>query len=213
MTDREPFEINFSEAKKIPTRLLNTSTGEPRETERLDNLWGFAAPTTHTNSSGPCALGTILHFYGIGWNHLPREKNGRPINDPFIEEVMRWSQTPNLLTGSLGTSPSKMIRSLQKAELNANWYANNSKEETLRLIKDEIHVGRPVIALINYGGSEHPLLLEWQVVFQLQDSTVRTKHCASSNADKLWQIDEFVQSLETDLTELNRSIITIQKAA
>ena len=70
-----------------------------------------------------------------------------------------------------------------------------------------------MIALINQGANGHPLLLEWQVVFQLQDSTVRTKHCKSSNADTLWQIDEFMQSLETDLTQLNRSIITAQKAA
>ncbi len=213
MTDRELFEINFSEAKKIPAHLVNTGTNEPRETEKLDKLWGFAAPGGRTNVSGPCALGTILYFYGIGWNHLPKEKNGLPINDPFIEEVMRWSQTPNLLTGSMGTSPAKMLKSLQKAELNANWYANNSKEETLRLIKDEIHMGRPVITLINYGASGYPLLLEWQVAFQLQDNTLRTKYCKSSNADKLWQIDEFMQSMETDLTQLNRSIITIQKAA
>lgn len=211
MTDSERFEIDFSEAKNIPVDLTSARINEPGAADRLANIWGFSAPPECNNASGPCALGTILHFYGIGWNHLPREQHGRPVNDPFIEEVIRWSETPNLLSGSLGTSPTRMLESLHKAELHANWYAGNSREQTLRLIEHEIRSGQPVIVLINHGPSGHPLLLEWQVVFHMEGNTVRTKHCKGSNAEKQWQIEQFLQSLETGLPQLSCSVITIHK--
>lgn len=212
MTDSERLGIDFSQAKTIPADLSNTRiTDEPVQTHRLTSIWGFSAPAGRNNVSGPCALGTVLHFYEIGWNHLPREQHGRPVNDPFIEEVIRWSETPNLLSGSLGTSPSMMLQSLRKAGLNANWYAGNPREQTLQWIEHEIRLGQPVIALINHGPSGHPLLLEWQVVFQIEGSNLRTKHCKSSNAEQLWNVDEFLQSLEMDLPQLSGSIITAQK--
>ncbi|MEQ9107728.1 MAG: hypothetical protein RLO04_09710 [Limnobacter sp.] len=211
MTDSERFEIDFSEAKKIPADLSNTRITEPRAARRLENIWGFSAPTGHNNASGPCALGTILHFYGIGWNHLPKEQDGRPVNDPFIEEVIRWSTTPNLLSGSLGTSPGMMLQSLHKAELCANWYAGNPPERTMQLVEHEIKLGQPVIVVIGHAPSGHPLLLEWQVAFQIKANTIRTKHCAGSNAEKLWTIDEFLKSLQMDLPQLSGSVITVQK--
>lgn len=211
MTDSERFEIDFSEAKKIPVELSNTRITEPGAAEKLTNIWGFSAPRGHNNASGPCALGTVLHFYGIGWNHLPREQNGRPVNDPFIEEVIRWSKTPNLLSGSLGTSPSAILQSLQKAELNASWYAGNTPERTKQLIEHEIHLGQPVIVLMNHGPSGHPLLLDWQVAFQIDNNRVRTKHCKGKNSDKLWEIDDFLKSMETGLPQLSCSVITVHK--
>lgn len=211
MTDSERFEIDFSEAKKIPIDLSNTTITEPGSASRLANIWGFSAPREHNNASGPCALGTVLHFYGIGWNHLPREPNGRPVNDPFIKEVIRWSKTPNLLSGSLGTSPRAMLQSLHKAELNANWYAGNPPERTLQLIEHEIKLGQPVIVLMHHGPSGHPLLLEWQVVFQINNCGINTKHCHGSNAEEQWTIDEFLKSLEMDLPQLSCSVITVHK--
>ncbi|WP_334119001.1 hypothetical protein [Limnobacter sp.] len=211
MTDSERFELDFSEAKTIPIDLSNTRIAEPGAAHRLANIWSFSAPPGHNNASGPCALGTVLHFYGIGWNHLPREQNGRPVNDPFVEELIRWSNTPNLLSGSLGTSPAMMLASLHKAELNANWYAGNPKEQTMQLIEDEIRLGQPVIVLINHGPSGHPLLLEWQVAFQIEDNMIWTKHCAGRNAEKRWPIEKFLNSLEMDLPQLSGSVITIQK--
>lgn len=211
MKESSDLEIDFSEAKHIAGFPENILALAQNETSRLENIWGFAAPNQNNKLSGPCALGTVFYFHSIGWSHLPKEQNGRPVNDPYIEELMRWTETSNLLAGKLGTTPNVMLATLRKAGLKAEWYAGNPVDKTLQLINYELALGQPVIVLINHGSQGQPLSLEWQVVFKMTSSTVHTKHCAYADAEKAWDMDTFSQCLHMDMPALGCSVITAEK--
>lgn len=214
MIENTSFGIDFSEAKPIlDLPYTDTQTQRPPTPPPPLEIWGFAAPSAHPGrASGPCALGTLLHFNQIGWSHLPKEKNGIPVNNPFIEEVMRWSETPNLPQGNMDTSPNQMLKSLRKAGMIATWYAGNGAEKTLELIHHELSQSRPVLVLVNHGtATGQPLQLEWQVVFKIDSRTLHTKHGKYNNAESSWSIEQFRNSLEMDLPALSCSIITAEK--
>lgn len=211
MNDSSDLKIDFTEAKNITDFPENILALAPNESRRLENIWGFAAPNRNNQLSGPCALGTVFYFHAIGWSHLPKEQNGRPVNDPYIVELMRWSETPHVLAGKLGTTPNMMLTTLRKAGLKAEWYAGNPVDKTLQLIDYEIALGQPVIVLVNHGAQGQPLNLEWQVVFKITGTTVYTKHAAYADAEKIWSIDEFAQCLHMDWQPLSCSVITAEK--
>lgn len=211
MSEKETFGIDFSEAKTITNLPVQIQLDKTSAPSRLETIWGFSAEKNHTYFSGPCALGTVFYFYGIGWNHLPKRQNGRPVNDAFISEIMRWSKSPDLPKNTLGTSPATMLRSLQKAGLTANWYAASPFEYTWKLIEQELQQDRPVIALVNHQLLGKPLVLEWQVIFRMTIETVHTKHCAYEDAEFAWPLDKFRECLKTDSERLDCSIITAQK--
>ena len=211
MSEEQLFRIDFSEAKTIhnlPEHIqsiqTNTSTG-------IDNIWGFSASEEHNNKSGPCALGTLLYFHDIGWNHLPKRQNGRPVNAPYIAEITRWSESPDLPGDTLGTSPATMLKSLRKAGLTANWYAANTFEATMQLIQSELQEERPVIVLLKRRPLEKPRLLEWQVVFKLAGQAVHTKHCEYEDAEKAWPMSQFKECLHMEPAELCCSVITARR--
>lgn len=210
MSNDTNFEIDFSRAKTIANA---SKAREFKANPKLDlsTLYGFTAPTGLQGVSGPCALGTILHHHKIGWNHLPKDRHGRPLNDPYIHEIMRWAECPDLLNRSMGTSPAKMLKGLEKAKLIASWYAGNTPQATLSLIRDELFEGRPVIALINHGLVGEPLLLEWEVVFKLENDTVSSKQAHSTQQDNRRTTAEFMAQMATDSQQLSCSIITVQK--
>lgn len=215
MTDNKHLEIDFSEAKILLDFLSVPLAHEKALPDSAQcEVWGFSAPKHVSNASGPCALGTVLHFHEIGWNHLPKEKNGRPVNNPFIEELMRWSETPNLpLSMFMGTTPDVMLKALRKAGLTASWYAHNKPEATLELIKKQLAAQRPVIALIqNHETEEKSELLEWQVVFKILPDGIYTKYWTRANAEHIWTIDEFKKRLQNQRGELNCSVITAEKS-
>lgn len=210
MNDYKRFEIDFSEAKSI-----STPSGQidfkPMDPSKLNLIWGFTAPKQSEKMSGPCAIGTILHYHGIGWNHIPKDRQGRPLNDQFIEAIVRWSKTPDLLVGSMGTSPPMVLSALRKADLHASWYAGNSVVDTLQIIQLELLQGRPVMVLINQGAMGHPLLLEWQVVYKMDENTIYTKQATPSKNDHRWPMEQFKNLLLMDQPQLSCSIVTAAK--
>jgi len=211
MIHSKTFEIDFTEAKAIPALLEQPESAPPSKTNRLHKIWGFSAEGFGEKASGPAALGTVLHFHEIGWNHLPKHQNGRPLNAEYLTEIIRWSASPDLLSGSLGTSPSLMLHSLRKAGLNASWYAGNPPEKTLELITQELSLQRPVIVLINHRLQGHPLLLEWQVIFKVDEEHIYTKHSAVEDGTHATPADEFVEMILMEHPQLSCSIITACK--
>ncbi|MAG79842.1 MULTISPECIES: hypothetical protein [Limnobacter] len=210
MSGNTNFGLDFSEAKSI------VSTGKPLEFTTnpkfdLSTLYAFTAPEGVQRASGPCALGTILHHHEIGWNHLPKDRHGHPLNDPYIHEIMRWAECPDLLGGSMGTSPATMLKGLKKAGLVANWYAGNKPQATLNLIRSELFEGRPVIVLINHGPEGEPLLLEWEVVFNIENDTVSSKQTSMAQRHKKRSIAEFTAQMAMNLQQLSCSVITARK--
>lgn len=210
MSGNTNFGLDFSEAKSI------VSTGKPLEFTKnpkfdLSTLYAFTAPEGVQRASGPCALGTILHHHEIGWNHLPKDRQGHPLNDPYIHEIMRWAECPDLLVGSMGTSPATMLKGLRKAGLVANWYAGNMPLATLNLIHSELFEGRPVIVLINHGPEGEPLLLEWEVVFNIDCDTVHSKQANTAQQHKKRTVAEFMAQMAMNLPQLSYSVITARK--
>jgi hypothetical protein len=210
MNEYKRFEIDFSEAKSISTPSSQIDF-KPMDPSKLNLIWGFTAPKQSEKMSGPCAIGTILHYHGIGWNHIPKDRQGRPLNDPFIEAIVRWSEMPDLLGGSMDTSPPMVLSALRKADLHASWYAGNSVVDTLQIIQLELLQGRPVMVLINHGTVGHPLLLEWQVVYKLVENTIHTKQSSNGKGDQSWSLLQFKDLLKMDQPELSCSIVTAAK--
>ena len=210
MSDKPHFGIDFSEAKTI------VSTGKPlefitRPKFDLTTLYAFTTPAGVQRASGPCALGTILHHHDIGWNHLPKDRHGHPLNDPYIHEIMRWANCPDLLSGSMGTSPATMLGGLRKARLVADWYAGNAAQATLKLIRNELCEGRPVIVLINHSPEGEPLLLEWDVVFKIENDEVVSKQASAGHQDKTRTLAQFTAQMTMNLQPLSCSAITARK--
>ena len=210
MSDNTNFGLDFSEVKSI------VSTGIPLEFTAkpkfdLTTLHAFTAPASAQRASGPCAIGTILHHHDIGWNHLPKDRHGHPLNDPYIHEIMRWAGCPDLLGGSMGTSPAAMLKGLRKAGHVANWYAGNTPQATLNLIHGELLEGRPVIGLINHGPEGEPLLLEWEVVFNIDNDTVSSKRAHAAHQDKNRPLAQFTAQMTMNLQPLSCSAITARK--
>lgn len=210
MNEYKRFEIDFSEAKSVsaPSSQIDL---KPIDPSKLDQIWGFTAPKHSENMSGQCAIGTILHYHGIGWNHIPKDRQGRPLNDPFIEEIVRWSKTPDLLLGSMGTSPPMVLSAFRKADLHASWYAGNSFADTLRIIEMELLEGRPVMALINHSTIGHPLQLEWQVIYKLMDNAVHAKQSDTRKGDQAYSLLQFKDLLSMAQPQLSCSIVTAAK--
>lgn len=211
MSENKSFEIDFTDAKTIANLPERVYPITQNEVLRLENIWGFAAPNRNDMSSGPCALGTVLYFHSIGWSHLPKERNGRPVNDPYIEELKRWSQTPGSLAGDMGTTPAMMLESLKKAGLRALWYSGSPVEKTLQLIEHEIALGHPVIVLVNNRPVGQAVSMEWQVVFKTSQTSVHTKHCAYADAERVWTVEEFSEGLQMGLKALSCCVITAEK--
>lgn len=211
MSENSTLIIDFTEAKKIENIPQHVYPITHHKARRLQNIWGFAALSPDDSLSGPCALGTLLYFHAIGWNHLPREQNGRPVNNRYVEELTRWSKTPHLLAGSMSTTPNMMQASLRKAGLRAQWYAGSTVEKTLLLTRYEIALGHPVIVLLNRSDADEAVNLEWQVVFKISETSVYTKHCAYEDAEMTWSIEEFGRCLQMNLKALSCSVITAEK--
>lgn len=208
MTGKSSSTLDFSEARRIHS--LATSAKEFKPVEL--NIWGFCAPAScQIKGSGPCALATVLHHHGIGWAHIETDKLNHPANDVFIEELMRWSETPDLTAGSMGTSPSALLRSLRKAQLNAQWYAGNTAELCLALITQELNQEQPVIALLNFETHGEPMRLEWHVVHGINEDHVLLKDWRTINNTIRLKHDEFKTMLQIQLAELSCSIITASK--
>lgn len=201
------FEIDFSEAKAI----LHPPHQDHKAVRVLRQLRGFFPPEGVHNGSGLCALGTVLHFHGIGWNHIARDRQGHPDNNAFVEELKRWSKTPDLLCGSMGTSPSRMLQSLRKAGLIANWYSGNPLDVTLPVIRSELQQARPVIALLNHGPRGEPLLLEWRVIGGLDAQHIVLVQGESMETSQAMRIGEFAEAFQTGLQALSCSILTARK--
>lgn len=211
MDDSKAFDIDFTEAKAIPGLLEQAEPVPPGQSNRLHKIWGFNAQAFGDKASGPAALGTLLHFHEIGWSHLPKHQNGRPLNDPYLAEIIRWSTSPDLLGSSLGASPGLMLNSLRKASLIANWYAGNTPARTLELVKHELDQQRPVIALVNHKSQGHLLLLEWQVIFKMDEACVYTKHSAVEDGTRAIPIDAFIEMISMEHPQLSCSVITARK--
>ncbi|WP_341237768.1 hypothetical protein [uncultured Limnobacter sp.] len=210
MNGNTRFEIDFSEAKPI------VGTKAPRELQAqakfdLSPFYEFSAPEGIERASGPCAIGMVLHHHQIGWNHIPKDRHGHPQNDLYILEIMRWAACPDLLSGTMGTSPAQLLKALRKAELNANWYAGNTVQTTLELIQNELFEGRPVIALLNNATEDEPLLLEWEVIFSVDEDTVMSKQAGAQPQNKRRTIAQFEKELTLKLTQLSCSVITARK--
>lgn len=214
MDDNKNFVFDFGEAKTIPELLeqaepsAQAATGK---TNRLLKIWGFNTQAFGEKASGPAALGTLLHFHEIGWSHLPRHQNGRPVNDPYIAEIIRWSSSPDLLSGSLGSSPALILNSLRKASLIAEWYAGNTAAKTLELVSHELQQQRPVIVLINHKLQGHPLLLEWQVIFDQDENYIHTKHCGVEDGTLATPKNQFIEMISMEHDQLSCSVITARK--
>lgn len=211
MNDSKTFDIDFTEAKAIPEVLEQGEPAPHNTVDRLQKIWGFSAQAFEGKASGPAALGTLLHFHEIGWNHLPKLQNKRPVNDPYVAEIIRWSNSPDLLSGSLGSSPALMLNSLRKASLIANWYAGNTPARTLELVAYELKQQRPVIVLVNHLLQGHPLLLEWRVIFKMDDKNIHMKHSAVEDGTQTLSIEEFVKMTEMEQPQLSCSVITAKK--
>lgn len=210
MSENNHLGLDFSEAKSIVSIGIPPESREAPKYE-LTNLCTFRAPAGVHHASGPCALGTILHHHEIGWNHLPKDRHGHPLNDPYIHEIMRWAECPDLLGGSMGTSPSTMLKALNKAGLVANWYAGNTPQATLNLIVDELCAGRPVIVLINHGPEGGPLLLEWEVVFKVDDYQVISTRAHAAHQENTRTLPQFKAQMTLNLKQLSCSVITARK--
>lgn len=211
MSENKTFEIDFAEVNAIPDVFKQTEPTPPSKTNRLQKIWGFNAQTFGNKASGPAALGTVLHFHEIGWNHVPRHQNGRPVNDPYLAEIIRWSKSPDLLSGSLGSSPALILNSLRKAGLISTWYAGNSLSKTMALVKHELDQQRPVIVLVNQQLRDYPLLLEWQVIFKMDEHHVYTKHCASEDGTYATPENSFIEMISMEYLPLSCSVITARK--
>lgn len=172
---------------------------------------GFAAPSGMHNLSGPCSLACLLEYHQIGWSHLPKGPDGRPNNDEFVLEIMRWSGAPDLIGGLWGTSPAKMLESLIKAELQSSWYVGGTEEDSLNFIQLELQNQRPVIVLLDHAHLGQPNLLEWQVVFQMDAHSVYTKTNLSKNHTRQWSKSDFGKLLNNSIPGCNRTLITALK--
>lgn len=221
MNQQSGFDIDFSEAEIIQASAF--AYPPSRAHPRLDKLWGFHAPGGRHKLSGPCAIATLLHAHEIGWHHLPRTRNGRPLNTPFVEEVMRWSGTPDLISGSMGTTPMAILKGLRKAGLNCHWYAGNSLEASLGLIRQELHEDRPVVALTSHAAQGDPLMMEWKVICKIDGEAVHTKQF-TKQLEKRWEqaeehdltheaitLESFKAGFELPLAALSCSLITAKK--
>ena len=211
MHDSKTFDIDFTEAKAIPDELEQNEPISPGKSNRLHKIWGFNAQCFGDKASGPAALGTLLHFHEIGWNHLPKHQNGRPVNDPYLAEIIKWSASPDLPSGTLGASPALLLNSLRKASLIAHWYAGNTPARTLELVKHELDQQRPVIALIKQRVHGHPLLLEWQVIFKMDEARVYAKHSAVEDGTHANPIEAFIDMISMEHPQLSCSVITARK--
>ena len=172
------------------------------------DIFGFAAAKGTEHTSGTCALACVLNYYHLGWSLVPKAKDGQPDNEAYLHEVIKWSGTPDIAKGTGGTSPMRMITSLQKAGLQTNWFANGSEEKTLAYIEHELKNQRPVIVLLSKQMQKEKGALEWQVVFQMDATHVRTKTNAARNQTQIWEIETFSQSMNNTISNANRTIIT-----
>ncbi|MCE2744592.1 MAG: hypothetical protein LW710_01640 [Burkholderiales bacterium] len=211
MNESKTFEIDFSEAKAIPDLLEQTESVGAIKPNRLHKIWGFNTQAFGDNASGAAALGTLLHHHEIGWSHLPKHQNGRPVNNPYIAEIIRWSSTPDIPHGSLGSSPALILNSLRKASLIANWYAGNTPEKTMQLVAHELDQQRPVIVLVNQKLQGYPLLMEWQVIFQIDRAGVHTKHSTVEDGTHVTPRDAFIEMMLMNNPQLSCSVITACK--
>jgi hypothetical protein len=211
MNESKTFAIDFTEAMAIPEQLENTEGIPPSKSNRLHKIWGFSGQAYGDKASGAAALGTLLHYHEIGWNHLPKHQNGRPVNNPYIAEIIRWSASPDMPHSSLGSSPALILHSLRKASLIAYWYAGNAPCKTLKLVQHELDQQRPVIVLINHSLQGYPSLMEWQVIFQIDDAGVHTKHSTVEDGTHITPKDAFIEMMSMTNPQLSCSVITARK--
>ncbi|HEX5486044.1 MAG TPA: hypothetical protein VFX23_08600 [Limnobacter sp.] len=214
MLEELPYMVQNSPKKLESTYLINGShlSGENNCAKNpFCNLLGFHTPDEQATQSGPCALAALLHFYSIGWSHIPKAANGSPDNDLFLKEVMRWSETPDQPEERLDTSPAALIAALNRAALHADWYANGTDEDNLSFIRRELLNDRPVIVLLNPSPLDSTANLEWQVVFQMDMHSVYTKTCHEKTHTRQWSKQEFCQLLNNPLGGCNRTLITAAK--
>lgn len=211
MSDNKTFVVDFTEVTAIPESLETTDVVPNNKPNRLHKIWGFSAQGFGDAASGAAALGTVLHHHEIGWNHLPRHQNGRPVNNPYIAEIIRWSAAPEAPNSEQDLSPALVLKSLRKASLIANWYAGNTAAKTLELVKHELNQQRPVIVLVNHKLQGYPLQLEWQVIFNIDETGVHTKHSAVEDGTHVTPHDAFIEMLLMNNPQLSCSVITARK--
>ncbi len=111
----------------------------------------------------------------------------------------------------MGTSPSALLQSLRKAQLNAHWFAGNTAELCLAFIAEELNQHRPVIALLSFEPKGEPMRLEWHVVYGISEEYVLLKDWRKPNSAMRLTHDEFKAMLHIQLAELSCSIITASK--
>ena len=133
---------------------------------------------------------------------------GRRRNFPRDTTPIEWAAFRKHLWYA---SPALLLNSLRRASLIAHWYAGNTPARTLELVKHELDQQRPVIALIKQRVQGHPLLLEWQVIFKMDEARVYTKHSAVEDGTHANPIEAFIDMISMDHAQLSCSVITARK--
>ncbi|HEX4843787.1 MAG TPA: hypothetical protein VFV57_08945 [Limnobacter sp.] len=220
---RETFGLNLDFSKALP---LNKHSKSPalRPLPGLSKpvprpVFGFESPKTPHALSGPCALAVMLDHHGIGWSHLPVLSDGHPPCDVYMEQVMRWSETPDNPCPVLDTSPNMLLRALAKAGLEAHCYQGAGLAQAdaiyLEVLKHELDQGRPVISLLceptHKKASDVVAKLAWRVVWKMGDNLVWAKSPQGRNVDQSWNLDVFVQQLQLPLAGVTHVAITTEK--
>ncbi|WP_017932505.1 C39 family peptidase [Robiginitomaculum antarcticum] len=154
----EPFEM--PESKSGPETLDEMiSQAQIPPAHRLF-MRAYKQPAGKNNYCGPASLASVMDYYGIDFPDLSKP-GGRPLNDDFVYATARWSGTPDVLGGVLGTSGDHM-RDTFKNKLNgfnAGWYTSVAEDYLMSQVKSEIANGRPCIILMDYGN----YWMDWQV--------------------------------------------------
>ncbi|HEX4880138.1 MAG TPA: hypothetical protein VFV39_09865 [Limnobacter sp.] len=221
MTEPIRLDLNFSGALPL-THYIKTNTPAPRAVagnSLARAVFGFAPPDDQPTASGPCALAVLLDYHEIGWNHLPRARDGHPDNPSYLQEIVRWMEPGAQANAVLDTTPEALLNALGKAGLVAHWYrgvdATQADELYVQLLEQELAHGRPVISLLcNQGTSAtrgQGAKLAWNVVWKVSAQTVWTKSPRARDTNVAWGLDGFLNMLRTPYPGLTHCAITVER--
>ncbi|HEX4918338.1 MAG TPA: hypothetical protein VFV43_10605 [Limnobacter sp.] len=221
MSERTRLNLDFSTALPLSHYIQSPAprqaAGQPASIARP--VFGFEYAEQSQKTTGPCALAVILDYHEIGWSHLPLASDGHPESKPYLQEVMRWSETPDQADIALDTSPTAMLKALGKAGLIAHCYHGANEPQAaelyMRLLEHELSQGRPVIALLREHtpkcNSTKPVTLIWQVVWKIGENSVWTKTTQARNANAAWGAQAFTEMLQTPYPGVGHVAITAEK--
>lgn len=196
----------------LPIAVQNTTENIKPESV-ISNLFGYASVINTNNTCGPASMASVMDYYGFGWNDTPIDSaDGHYRNDPYVQRVMQWSDAPDVLFGFLGTSPMRIVDTVNKLGLKAVWYGKSGFPNTLSRIKNEIDNGRPVFVLLDWGQiNQGHFILDWQVAFAHDNAGIVCKISSGRNHWRKYDYATFDKLMHNNIPNCDQTFITVNK--